>query len=210
DVRAFPAQGVEDDDWDALAGGIDLRRYPFQRRLLAAARDRVRKLVTVDDVCVDLTHVAAADDVVELVEEHAFPGLRQAGCQALAAEQGVEGIQPLGVGEERLEAAVPLLDGDPRAVGALEDGVEVAFQGWEVGEAADLLEVLRGRGDDELDVIVGAVVLREESGNVRLDVGEISAADRQEVRGESMLLEVQQPLLGELPELVQVSGCSKE
>ena len=69
--------------------------------------------------------MGAADDIVELIEEHALPGFLDPRRLRWPAQERGDGVRPLSIREQRLQAAVPLLDGDARAVTALKDRIEI-------------------------------------------------------------------------------------
>jgi len=118
--------------------------------------------------------VRATDDIVELVEENAFPRFRNPRCLRRAAQQRGHTVRPLRIRQQCLQPAVPQLDRDARAVAALKDRVQIALPDGEVSAIPDPVEVLLRGGDDELELVRGAVELLEDPGDVRLDVSEIS------------------------------------
>ena len=170
-------------------GWFDLIRNGFQAGLLGGICESLGVSITVEGVFEDHIHMAAADDIVELVEEHRAPGVRQppglrAGPQALR-----HGIPFFSVHQTRLQAAVTLFDIDPCAVTALENRVEVAGDRWKItAGSAERRKELAGRGQAQLPLVLAAVEYLIYSGRCGLTVM-VGAVHRQQVRSDRMRLQ---------------------
>ena len=79
-IVPVPTKRIKAHQRNALPLGIDPGDNVVESGLKTLRCRSARRLVAIDGVDVDLVHVGAADDVVELVEEHSFPCPGQLCC----------------------------------------------------------------------------------------------------------------------------------
>ncbi len=143
DVGALNS-GVQDDDRHAWTRGVDARRQPIDGLRRRQSRGPRLRRLTLRHVLVDGVDLAAADDVVELVEEHPAPGVLYAVRGRRGVSQSPQSAHDLGVQQQTAEPPVCLLVADPRAIGALKDRVQLTIDHWELGRVAYGIEMLLG------------------------------------------------------------------
>jgi hypothetical protein len=127
DIAPRERQRVEDDERDDAGVRVDVTAERGQGVVNGAVAHGERALVALDREPVRLVQVAAADQVVELVEEHRLPCFleRRRLRPSLRAQDRTELLRRR---ERRLGAPVQLLERNPRRVAAGEDRVEVATE----------------------------------------------------------------------------------